>query len=369
MKKITPYFSDSYKLNESRNTKRSFRKAVNESAYDDFKELYTDRDLTKVISSAVNNSLTILIGQSRGNQLIPTISDICDDLDLAAVSVSCRSIRENRALIDELYEANDDLVVITDFEIADPRMLSMLASYIEDRDDIGIICVSNNPEDLANNPLFDFAAIYFYVPQYSKMSVVDDDIDESVSQRFAKYRKLYEEDSADISEEDDEDKSDDSKDSDEGSDDSEGSDENQSDDSENSDEGSDDETVDVPMTAVVLTVKKDDADKCKDELIEAGIPEENIEIIEGEDDDEDSQIKVDADSVKELKDYLSGKGIDLEEKIGGEIIDDEEGEEDSEGSDESGEDSGEEGGEDDQLDFDKEFGDLFGDEEASSDEQ
>ena len=71
----------------------------------------------------------------------------------------------------------------------------------------------------------------------------------------------------------------------------------------------------------------------------------------------------------DLKDYLSGKGIDLEEKIGGEIIDDEEEAEssdDSEGSEdkEDKDDSG-----DEELDFDAEFGDLFGDEEASSDEQ
>lgn len=370
MKKITPYFSDSNrnnKLQESNSTESfSKRNKVNES-YDDLKEIYTDRDIAKVISKAVNSSLTVLIGQERGNQLVPTIEEVCDNLEIEAASISCRSIRENRSLIDSLYEAPEDLILITDFEIADPRMLSDLAAFIQESEGKAIVCTSTNPYDLIENPMFSglFSEQLFYVPQYDRMSYYND-VDESVSQRFAKYRKLYEDESVDISEEDDENKSDDSEGSDEGSDDSEDSDENQSDDSEESND--EDETVDVPMTAVVLTVKKEDADKCKDELIEAGIPEDNIEIIEGED-DEDSQIKVDADSVKELKDYLAGKGIDLEEKIGGEIIDDEESSEES-SDDEGGEDdkASDEGGEDD-FNFDDEFGDLFGDEEESSDDK
>ena len=123
------------------------------------------------------------------------------------------------------------------------------------------------------------------------------------------------------------------------------------------------------MTAVVLTVGKDDADKCKDEMIEAGIAEDDIEIIDGED-EENSKIKVDVNSVKELKDYLKGKGIDLEEKIGGEIVDDEEGDDnkddDKEGDDKEDDKDGKEGGDDDIENMD--FGDLFGDDDESSDE-
>jgi K(+)-stimulated pyrophosphate-energized sodium pump len=63
--------------------------------------------------------------------------------------------------------------------------------------------------------------------------------------------------------------------------------------------------------------------------VEAGIPEDGIEILDGEDDDENAKLRVDADHALELKDYLKGKGIDLEEKIGGEIVDDsEEGDDD-----------------------------------------
>ena len=101
-------------------------------------------------------------------------------------------------------------------------------------------------------------------------------------------------------------------------------------------------------------------------MVEAGIPEAGIEILDGEEDDENAKIRVDADHALELKDYLSGKGIDLEEKIGGEIVDDSEegeGEEEEKKDDEEGGDDEEkkkdgEGGDD----FDDEFGDLFGDE-------
>ena len=116
------------------------------------------------------------------------------------------------------------------------------------------------------------------------------------------------------------------------------------------------------MTAIVLTVKKDDVDKCKEELVDAGIPEDAITEVDTEDDDENGKLKVDADYALELKDYLKGKGIDLEEKIGGEIIDDS-AEDSDKGEGKEGDDkSSEEGKDDDEADFDSEFGDLFGDE-------
>lgn len=212
---------------------------------------------------------------------------------------------------------------------------------------------------------------------------------ESVSSKFAKYRKLYE---SAINEEDEklnekDDKGDDSAESnddwsdifgdesgdgdDKGGDDKDdkGSDDKDDKDDDKDSDESGDETEDVPMTAVVLTVGKDDADKCKDEMIEAGIAEDDIEIIDGED-EENSKIKVDVNSVKELKDYLKGKGIDLEEKIGGEIVDDEEGDDnkddDKEGDDKEDDKDGKESGDDDIENMD--FGDLFGDDDESSDE-
>lgn len=191
---------------------------------------------------------------------------------------------------------------------------------------------------------------------------MDKIVGESVSSKFAKYRKLYE-DASDVlnekGEEEDDDFSDifgDDKEDDEAAD-------KGDEDSEDKDADSDD-TEDVPMTAVLLTVNKEDADKCKDEMIDAGIAEDDIEILDAEDGEDTVKIKIDVNSVHELKDYLSGKGIDLEEKIGGEIIDDEEGEEKDKGDESKDDKEKKDGDEEDSFD-DIDFGDIFGDDEES----
>ena len=193
---------------------------------------------------------------------------------------------------------------------------------------------------------------------------MDKIVGESVSSKFAKYRKLYE-DSSDVlnekGEEDDDfsdifgDDKEDDEPSDKGDEDSEGK--------EDKDADSDD-TEDVPMTAVLLTVNKEDADKCKDEMIDAGIAEDDIEILDAEDDEDTVKIKIDVNSVHELKDYLSGKGIDLEEKIGGEIIDDEEDEKKDKDDKSKDDKEKKDGDEEDSFD-DIDFGDIFGDDEES----
>ena len=197
---------------------------------------------------------------------------------------------------------------------------------------------------------------------------MDKIVGESVSSKFAKYRKLYE-DASDVLNEKGEDEDDDFSDifgddkegdeaSDKGDEDSEGKE-----DKEDKDADSDD-TEDVPMTAVLLTVNKEDADKCKDEMIDAGIAEDDIEILDAEDDEDTVKIKIDVNSVHELKDYLSGKGIDLEEKIGGEIIDDEEGEKKDKDDKSKDDKEKKDGDEEDSFD-DIDFGDIFGDDEES----
>ena len=190
---------------------------------------------------------------------------------------------------------------------------------------------------------------------------MDKIVGESVSSKFAKYRKLYE-DASDVlnekGEEEDDDFSDifgDDEAADKGDEDSEGK--------EDKDADSDD-TEDVPMTAVLLTVNKEDADKCKDEMIDAGIAEDDIEILDAEDDEDTVKIKIDVNSVHELKDYLSGKGIDLEEKIGGEIIDDEEDEKKDKDDKSKDDKEKKDGDEEDSFD-DIDFGDIFGDDEES----
>lgn len=194
-------------------------------------------------------------------------------------------------------------------------------------------------------------------------------VGESVSSKFAKYRKIYEAASDVLNEkgkDEDDDYSDifgDDEDKPADNGDKEDNDEKGGE-KEDKDADSDD-TEDVPMTAVLLTVNKEDADKCKDEMIDAGIAEDDIEILDAEEDEDTVKIKVDVNSVHELKDYLSGKGIDLEEKIGGEIIDDEEGEEKKD--DAAAEDGKEkkDGDEDDSFD-DIDFGDIFGDDEEGA---
>ena len=225
----------------------------------------------------------------------------------------------------------------------------------------------------------------------SKKESVDENSNESVTVRFSRFGSVFEhaeieeaatpvnEDTATVNEDksdDDDNKGDDNNSDDSGDnsgegdgDDNKGDDENKSDDDDDKkddDEKKDDDDEEVSdMEAVVLTVKKDDAEKCKEKLIEAGVAEEDIDIIEG-DDDEDSKVRVDVNSVMELKDYLSGRGIDLEEEIGGKIVsdDDDEDSADDGGDSDSGDDNGgdDNNDDDDNLDdfnFD-ELGDIFG---------
>ena len=190
-------------------------------------------------------------------------------------------------------------------------------------------------------------------------------VGESVSSKFAKYRKLYEAASEVLNEKGEEDDFSDIFGDDDAEEPAEGGDEkSKGEEAEDKDADADD-TEDVPMTAVLLTVNKDDADKCKDEMIDAGIAEDDIEILDAEDDEDTVKIKVDVNSVHELKDYLSGKGIDLEEKIGGEIVDDEEGEEKE---DDAAAEDGEEKKDGDEEDpfGDMDFGDIFGDDEEGA---
>lgn len=176
---------------------------------------------------------------------------------------------------------------------------------------------------------------------------------ESVSDRFAKLRKMFESDG------DDDETKDEPTDDDETKDEPKGDEDEPTDDDETKDDPEDED--DEEMKAVILTVKKGDAEKCKEELIDANIPEEDIEIIEGDDDAENDEVRVDVNSVMELKDYLSKKGIDLEEEIGGEIVSDEEGDEGEENGDKD--DNSENGEEEEDFDF-SDLGDIFGAEDG-----
>ena len=184
---------------------------------------------------------------------------------------------------------------------------------------------------------------------------LDDEKNESVSSRFSKLCNLFE--SSEEEGEDDEEATDDESADDEGSEEGESDEEGSEEDSEEGDESADDEE----MKAVAITVKTDDVDACKEELIDAGISEDDIDVMD--DKDGETEIRIDVNSVMELKDYLAKKGIDLEEEIGGEIVSDDDEDEGSEeeGSEEGDDEESEE--EVPQYDLD-DLGDIFGAEEA-----
>ena len=149
-----------------------------------------------------------------------------------------------------------------------------------------------------------------------------EDTNESVAERFARLRKMFESDC--VTEDEDEDKDNGKEGSKEDSKAKEAGE--KEDDSEN--DTNDEEDQDEDMKAVIISVKKGDEDKCKDELIDAGISEDDIEILDADEDAENIDIRIDVNAVMELKDYLAKKGIDLEEEIGGEIVGDDEESED-----------------------------------------
>ena len=262
-----------------------------------------------------------------------------------------------------LYQWICNYTNITSLKEIEDKVAPGLSALLDDNDIDNI-----DDEPASDDDIIPFPADEDDLDDLPEEGDFDEEMDkivgESVSSKFAKYRKLYE-DASDVlnekGEEEDDDFSDifgDDEAADKGDEDSEGKE-----DKEGKDADSDD-TEDVPMTAVLLTVNKEDADKCKDEMIDAGIAEDDIEILDAEDDEDTVKIKIDVNSVHELKDYLSGKGIDLEEKIGGEIIDDEEGE--KKDKDDKSKDGKEkkDGDEEDSFD-DIDFGDIFGDDEES----
>ena len=289
----------------------------------------------------------IAIWEYAGNFCAREIENLCDAAGFDYCSVSAKSLRGS---IKDIY--NDErFIIVDDFTYGQTGAVEDLIFDLVDLSKTAqVICIGKISDNRNNDIFIDDLCTEFNNYVYSTADDTDNVAYESVSDKFAKYRKLYEaEDSDDDS-------------SDEGGDKetTEDPDEGEGDDNSEDKKTGDEETEDIPMTAIVLTVKKDDVDKCKEELVDAGIPEDAITEVDTEDDDENGKLKVDADYALELKDYLKGKGIDLEEKIGGEIIDDSTDDSDEGGDEEKKKDDekdSEEGG-----DFDAEFGDLFGEE-------
>ncbi len=382
MKKVYDYHTG--KLNESISLDKVSKGArkLNESAFDDIldsRELHNEKEIANIINVNMSRGGDPLVFWAYpGNDLLNTVQDICDDMNLACAVIGARDLMSTS--IADIQDV--DVIIINELTRAQKPVFNEAYNDIIAKAEEGkmIICVCRI--DAAYNEMYAPDLLnfenYTYSPQYERQSKFiepeyDDEEEayESVTEKFAKYRKLYESDDEEPAEDDDpfaglgdlpdangEEGDDKDKEGDEGKEDSE----------DKGDKDSEEDDEYVPMTAIVLTVAKDDAEKCKDEMVEAGIDADAIEILDGEEDDENAKVRVDADYAKELKDYLSGKGIDLEEKIGGEIVDDSEEEEDKEKDEEEPKDDEEKKDDDEDIDFDTEFGDLFGDEEDSSDE-
>ena len=295
----------------------------------------------------------IAIWEFAGNFCAREIENLCDAAGFDYCSVSAKSLRGS---IKDIYN-DEKFIIVDDFTYGQTGAVEDLIFDLVDLSKTAqVICIGKISDNRNNDIFVDDLCAEFNNYVYSTADDIDNVAYESVSDKFAKYRKLYE------AEDSDDDSSDEAGDGENTEDldkeDKEGKDASKEDD----DNSEDKETEDVPMTAIVLTIKKDDVDKCKEELVDAGIPEDAITEVDTEDDDENGKLKVDADYALELKDYLKGKGIDLEEKIGGEIIDDS-AEDSDKGEGKEGDDKpSEEGKDDGETDFDSEFGDLFGDE-------
>ena len=167
-------------------------------------------------------------------------------------------------------------------------------------------------------------------------------MNESVRSRFGRYRRVFESDGDDDKSGDGfEDMFKDIEDDD--------LDAGKKDDDSDKKSGDGDDNDEVPMTAVLVKVAKEDVDKAKRQMIEAGVEEDDIDVVDNDDDDDDDvEIKVDANSIMALKDWLDTKGVDLEEKLGGEIVPPE--------SDDDDKGSGDKEPDFDDMDFDDIFG-------------
>lgn len=349
------------------NAKNVYRDATGYNAGTlNFKKVLLNFDKNRVTKLPITGRKAVAVWEHRGNFSAREFMKICNKVGLEYCYISGKTGPVEGNIEDTVYLTGDPdsprpTVVIIDNFTYGPA--GQVEDFIDEIDDIlhswempvQIICIGDI--DSPNNDVFanDIARVFA-----NYVLATPDDVDEiptyeSVAEKFAKYRKLYENEDEEETEETSDTSEDNSNVEDEKVEDTEDSKE-------------DEETEDVPMTAIVLTIKKEDVEKCKEELVNAGISEDGITEVDNDDDEDNAKLKVDADYAFELKDYLAGKGIDLEEKIGGEIIDDsvEDSDEDKEGEDNK---EDEDKPAEDDTDFDAEFGDLFGDDDESADNE
>ena len=174
-------------------------------------------------------------------------------------------------------------------------------------------------------------------------------VDESVNSKFDRMRKMFE------AEETDEVKDDEVKDDEPTPEDEPAPEDDVKDDNT-------EETENVELDAVVLSIEKKNLETIKAELVEAGVNEDDIDVIDDDaDDDDEIEIKISVNSISALNSYLEGVGIDLQKELGGELIFDDEVE--TEDADDTADDVKDDAAETDKNaeddDFDQELEDLF----------
>ena len=182
-----------------------------------------------------------------------------------------------------------------------------------------------------------------------------EEIKESIRSRFSRSRIIFESEEDNVDNEE-------SEESDETEETEEVEDTNDAEDTEDTEDT--DETEDVEVKAITLKVLNKNVDKLKDALIEAGVEEDDIEVTDAEDaeDDDEVGIKVDVNSYDALKTYCESIGINLEEELGGEVVDDEESDSEEDDTEEiDTNDNSDEDGEEDTEFTDAEMDDIFKD--------
>lgn len=361
-------------------------KSIKES-YDRLMEasdVCTVEDLGDMMDDVMKENGIYVILAADQKSLIKDFEEALDDKDYDALELDASqkdAFDDFTEICDTFGDQETGLMIISNVDAAKEDLLNKLTEL--DFDFPVILTCKSDVDPLELGFSSDSIEIFNYEGGDLDSSEPDKEVEmesytgraynESVASRFSRYRKMYE--GADlINEKDDKD--------DEGSDDSDpfglgamnGDEDNNDDDSKddskdddnNGDEDDSKDDDEVSLTAVIIKVDKDKADACKDELVEAGIPEDQITIIDGDNDDKDSdndvaQVRVDADSIEKLAKYLDGKGIDLGKELGIEIPSDEDDKDKDGGDDAPDPDAdADQGGDDDPNSFDLGGEDLWG---------
>jgi len=382
---------------------------------DDILTIEDKDELVGLVAGLADDSGALVVWTDDSVDGVDDIIDAATNSDLKPITIECAQDDDDDSDIDEdiqkaIDEAKEgDVIILMNFDLVTDETKDIVIKGIKT---VPVICICG--EDTLGDAIFEEGsdieyAVYGTEEPEEKgagdegdgddaaagadntdegLDEGDAGISESVAQKFGKDTDLFAQFHASLNESDEDgDDKGDNGDGDDKGDNGDGDDkggEGDGDDKDKDGDGDDKDGDDNDVQALTgykITISKDNADKCKDEMVEAGIPEENITIIDDEEGD-DAYIKVDAESTAELLDYLNGKGLsdedinDLFSNAGSDItiediraaLEDEEGDGDhKEGDGDGGEGKGE-GDDNDDFDF-GDMGDIFGGTDDDSDDK